>query len=599
MYSTRAAVERWQERNTGYSHDTSGHSIALETIQIKPEVVESRVALGKGNYRKLLSSETLQCLIAIVVEIIIILLIVLFNLVEVTLTMPGLFPNDSRALYVCGTTVFVTAITAFMSRQIRLQWIHYIEIRRLRKSDTLQSSRRIENLLGVGSYSDHFYYWGTTFTLLFASLSTAAVVAALTPSIGFKTFGTTVQLTPGALNCTTTSVDPVPDAISWRLENGTFINFRAKGNTCLANPAFSIVNTISNSAIDKDGYAYAVSGVGVTRSSIGVPYDAHNGPAGFDKVFWETGMTQQDRNILQDSTQCLPVFIANPAKCRRAGKIITGKNNITIQLDENCSASTPVFGADLTSDGASASGFCVDGKSLGKITYLIGSINSHAGLLAAAISDFPAVNTKSYSVACDVDIVSAVGFRDTTISRNYKPPHESSINRENSNLNTLAEYTITSPSKERASSSCSNTSYVPIWNPDNKPGVVLTPGALAVGAGAACPLFTQNRYNNGWWDTLHRAVKDRGPSSYAFGDSKNALEDVLGLVVGVSVGQYIGSAQPPISTRDAPMVINRGGSARVLGYRIGSGSRWGLIFIAPHVWVVVVLSFLLIKRLRL
>ncbi|KAF3284093.1 hypothetical protein TWF970_011315 [Orbilia oligospora] len=554
MYSTRAAVERWQERNTGYSHDTSGHSIALETIQIKPEVVESRVALGKGGYQKLFSPETLQCFIAIVIEVLIILLIVLFNLVEVTLTMPGLFPNDSRALYVCGTTIFITAITAFVSRQIRLQWIQYIEARRLRKSDILQR---------------------------------------------FKTFGTIVQLTPGALNCTTVSDDPSPTALSWRLENGTYINFRAKGNNCLANPAFSIVNTISNSAIDKDGYAYAVSGVGVTRSSIGVPYDAHNGPAGFDKVFWAMGINQQDRNILQDSTQCLPVFIANPAKCRRAGTIIRAKNNLTVRLDEDCSASTPIFGADLESDGASASGYCTSGKSVGKVTYLIGSINSHAGLLAAAVSDFPAVNSKSYSVACDVDIVSAVGFRDTTISRNYKPPHESSINRENENLKTLAEYTISSPVKQRTSSSCSNKSYVPIWNPENKPGVILTPGALAVGAGAACPLFMQNRYNNGWWDTLSRAVKDRGPSSYAFEDSKNALEDVLGLVVGVSMGQYIGSSQPPASTRDAPMIVNRGGSARVLGYRIGSGSKWGLIFIAPQVWIILVLSVLLIKRLRL
>ncbi|KAF3088839.1 hypothetical protein TWF569_008900 [Orbilia oligospora] len=599
MYSTRAAVERWQERNTGYSHDTSGHSIALETIQIKPEVVESRVALGKGGYQKLFSPETLQCFIAIVIEVLIILLIVLFNLVEVTLTMPGLFPNDSRALYVCGTTIFITAITAFVSRQIRLQWIQYIEARRLRKSDILQSSRRIESLLGVGTYSDYFYYWGTTITLLFASLSTAAIVAAITPSIGFKTFGTIVQLTPGALNCTTVSDDPSPTALSWRLENGTYINFRAKGNNCLANPAFSIVNAISNSAIDKDGYAYAVSGVGVTRSSIGVPYDAHNGPAGFDKVFWAMGINQQDRNILQDSTQCLPVFIANPAKCRRAGTIIRAKNNLTVRLDEDCSASTPIFGADLESDGASASGYCTSGKSVGKVTYLIGSINSHAGLLAAAVSDFPAVNSKSYSVACEVDIVSAVGFRDTTISRNYKPPHESSINRENENLKTLAEYTISSPVKQRTSSSCSNKSYVPIWNPENKPGVVLTPGALAVGAGAACPLFMQNRYNNGWWDTLSRAVKDRGPSSYAFEDSKNALEDVLGLVVGVSMGQYIGSSQPPASTRDAPMIVNRGGSARVLGYRIGSGSKWGLIFIAPQVWIILVLSVLLIKRLRL
>ncbi|EPS35805.1 hypothetical protein H072_10706 [Dactylellina haptotyla CBS 200.50] len=599
MYSTRAAVVRWQERNAGLSNDTSGHSIALEPIHLKPEVIESHRAIIKKSYRGWLAVETLQCLFAIVIEVIAILLILLFNLVEVTLTMPGLFPNDSRALYVCGTTIFVTAVTAFVSKQIRLQWIHYIEARRLRKGDAIQNSRRIENLLGIGSYSDYFYYWGTTVCLIFASLSTAAIVTALTPSLGFKTFSTTTQLTPGALNCTTTSDQPVLDSISWKQENGTYINFRAKGNNCLANPALPLVNTISNSGIDKDGYAYTVSGVGITRSSIGVPYDAHNGPAGFDQVFWNTGRLQQDRSTLQESTQCLPVFIVNPAKCRRAGEVITGNNNITVKLDNDCSASTPIFGADISTDGASASGFCADGRSVGKITYVIGSVNSHAGLLASALTDFPAINAKSYAVACDIDIASAVSFRETTISRIYKPPHESSVNRDNMNIKTLAEFTVTSSDKLEKLSSCNDASYVPIWNPDNKAASVLTPGALAVGAGAPCPLFTQNRYNNGWWDALSRSVLGRNSTSFAFGDSENPLEDVLGMVAAMSVGQYLGSAQPPVSTRDTPIIVNRNGLARVLGYRIGSGSKWGLIFIAPQVWIILVLCCLLFKRLSL
>ncbi|KAF3940849.1 hypothetical protein ABW19_dt0206445 [Dactylella cylindrospora] len=596
MYSSRSSVLRWQERNAGYSNNPSRRSIALEPMQVKLEVGESHATARRDLHTNLLSTETLHCLAAIIIELIIILLIVLFNLVDVPLSMPGLFPNDSRALYVAGTTIAITAVTAFVSKQIRLQWIHYIEMRRIRKADTAQSSRRIENLLGIGPYSDYFYYWGTTISFLFASLSTAAMVTALTPSLGFKTFSTTTQMTPGALNCTVISSEPLEGYISWKLQNESLINFRARGNNCLANPAFAVASTISNSAVDKDGYAYTLSGVGVTRSSIGVPNDAHNGPAGFDSIFWGTGSLNHNRGDFQESTQCLPVFIKNPAKCRRAGRVIRGNNNLTVQLDENCSASTPIFGADLATDGASASGFCVSGKSVGAITFLIGSINSHAGLLASAISDFPAINSKSYAIACDVDIASAISFRETTITRNYKPPHESNIKTQNQKLDTTSEFTISS-SEEK--STCTSESYAPLWNPDDKSAIVITPGALAVGAGAACPLFTQNRYSNGWWDSLSRAVLGRNSTSFGFEDSKNPMEDVLGMISAISVGQYVGTAQEPQSTRDTPIIVNREGSARALGYRIGSGSRWGLIFIAPEVWIIMMLSFLLIRRLRL
>lgn len=595
MYSNRASVLRWQERNAGLSNSSSGLSIALEPMQLKPEFHETYAPVRTGTKNALMSSQTIHCLAAIILELLIILLVVVFNLVEVTLIMPGIFPNDSRAIYIAGTTVGITAVTAFVSKQIRLQWISYVEMRRIRKADTSQSSRRIENLLGIGPYSDYFYYWGTTFSFLLASLSTAAIVTALAPSIGFKSFSTTSQLTPGALNCTSVSEAPANNSLSWQLEDGKFINFRARGNTCLAQPAFALANAISNSGPDKDGYVYTVAGVGITRSSIGIPHDAHNGPAGFDKIFWDTGKIHQDRGDLQESTQCLPVFIKNPARCRRAGRVIAGSNMLTVELNSKCRASTPIFGADLANEGASASGFCFDGKDLGTITYLIGSINSHAGQLAAAVSDLPAINAKSYSVACEIDVASAIAFRPTTLTRNYKPAHETTIENVG-NINTIAEFTISS-SKEEAT--CNNAAYVPLWNPDHSFASILTPGALSVAAGSVCPLFTQNRYNNGWWDSLSRAVQGRSSASYGFEDSKNAMEDVLGLITAMSFGQYVGSAQQPESTREAPVTVNRSGVARVLGYRIGSGSRWGLAFIIPEVWIVLLLSFLLIRRVRL
>ncbi|KAJ6260029.1 hypothetical protein Dda_5674 [Drechslerella dactyloides] len=542
MYATRAAVVRWQERTAASSYDTSSRSIALEPIHLKQETVEAQVAVTSKAPRYLISLETLQCLLAIAIEVTAVVCILVFNLVDITLSMPGVLPNDSRALYVFGTTILVTAATAYVVRQIRLQWIFYVEARRLRKADVAQNvnSRRIETLLGFGSYKDYGYYWGTTVTLVFASLSVPAMITALTPSIGFKTFPTTAQLTPGALECTSLSLEPAARSISWRLENGTFINIQHSRSSCLADSALSVLDGISNSRIENNGYAYLLSSAGVTRSSIGVPYNARDRLASFDKIFWNLGTPPKDRSALQESAQCLPVFVRNPARCYRAGKVVAGLNNLTVQLDQNCNVSTPIFGADLQNDGASASGFCTQGRSVGSITYVIGSINSHAGLLASALLDFPAVNSISYAVACDIDISSGIGFRETTISRNYKQPYESFVNRENLKVNAAAEFIISS--SERENPSCNKNSFVPIQNPESQSTDVLTAGVLAFGAGMVAPLFMQNRYNDGWWDALSTAVLGRNSSSFLYENSENALEDVLGTITAIGVGQYLGFA---------------------------------------------------------
>ncbi|KAF3901461.1 hypothetical protein ABW21_db0206642 [Orbilia brochopaga] len=598
MYSTRAAVVRWQERTAASSYDTSGRSIALEPIHLKNEATEAQVDVTSESPQVSIFWETLQCLLAITIEIIAIICILVFSFVDITLS-TGVLPNDSRALYVCGTGVLVVIITGYAIRQIRLQWIFYIEARRLRKADVAQNvnSRKIEALLGVGSYKDYYHYWGITATLLFASLSTPAIITALTPSLGLASFTTTLQITPDALNCTTLSHKRIENSISWKLEDGTFINFSPERNSCLTDSSLSIVGTTLSAHLETDSYGYMVANSGVARSSIGVPYNAQSQPGAFDKIFWDTGMLPQNRNSLQESSQCLPVFAQNPAKCYRAGQVTVGTNSLTVHLDNKCNVSTPIFGVDLQQDGASASGFCTENHTVGSITYMIGSVNSHAGQLASAILDFPAAHSRSYAIACDIDIPSAVRYRETTISRNYKPPYESFVNRDNLKANMAAEFTISSLNQETAS--CNQGSFSLLQGQQNQKADLLTPGALAVSAATAAPLFLQNRYNDGWWETLSGAVMGRRSASFIFENSKNALEDVLGVVTAVSFGQYLGSVSPQGSDQYTPIFVNREGSARILEYRIGPRSKWVVVFIAPEIWIVIVLVILLTKRLRL
>jgi len=159
-----------------------------------------------------------------------------------------------------------------------------------------------------------------------------------------------------------------------------------------------------------------------------------------------------------------------------------------------------------------------------------------------------------------------------------------------------ADFSISS--EEYAEDSCTPQAFTPLWNPDNESANVLTDDTLAVGAGSVYPILSQNRYYNGWWESLANAVAGRNKSTFGFESSTNPMEDVLGIVSAMSVAQYLGSQQST-TDRDVTTLVNDAGKAQVVSERVGCGSLWNLVFIIPEVWIVVLLIFLLIKRLQL
>lgn len=143
----------------------------------------------------------------------------------------------------------------------------------------------------------------------------------------------------------------------------------------------------------------------------------------------------------------------------------------------------------------------------------------------------------------------------------------------------------------------------------------LSADVLAAGASASWALWQEDANFTGWWPTLNNALMSQDDKigyrtgEFNFDDSLNSLEDVLGLVsvvalgnfwgtltldevndlneYGVTVGKYPYGVRPS-PTIDIPIME---GSAEVAGQRIESGSRWALLYTLPELFTICLLSY--------
>jgi hypothetical protein len=160
--------------------------------------------------------------------------------------------------------------------------------------------------------------------------------------------------------------------------------------------------------------------------------------------------------------------------------VITGLNQLNVEASA-CSVTSPIFGVDPTTQGATASGARTPGA-IGQVQLVIGAVNRHANLLAQVLYDRQAPAPESYSVICEVDIAPAIAYRTITYARHtsegiFNEMHE--------------EYTVTGGAE------CT-PGVIP-------PAEIISDSVLAMGAAAAGRMFTENAYNDGWWSTLWEA----------------------------------------------------------------------------------------------
>lgn len=331
-------------------------------------------------------------------------------------------------------------------------------------------------------------------------------------------------------------------------------------------------------------FPYTLAGVPVHQTSLGAPYALDD--AGFGVTFgnWRVDLGEEKENEFQWVTQCYPTVVSNPVSCSTMGNVTLNGNSLTVDAG-NCSITTPIIGTDPETQGATTAGACTSGLKIGKATIVMGSVNGHARKLAALMFDSGFLNQSSqnwYAVACSVDIAPSIAFR----LQNYSRTDRERIPFGSDLVSDTATYMIME-------------GYPAVCDPHIPLSEVLTDAVLATGAASSFGLLTERRYNDGWWPTLYTVAYyfgldggfngDNGPAiaeygTFAFSNSKTALEDALGLANAIGLGMFWGTG---------PGGPNPNGTSSVSGLRVGPGQWWGIVYILPSMYALVVLLWLL------
>jgi hypothetical protein len=286
-------------------------------------------------------------------------------------------------------------------------------------------------------------------------------------------------------------------------------------------------------------------------------------------------------NDLINTTQCVPVMVRNPATCRKGGSIDLGQvQNITSLLATSdvgrCTVANYVPNFNYTIHYMMAKGLCPSDE-IGQVKVVVAGTGSYAGWMALSVGDEdyynqvasrntgglngylgPSTNT-DYVVTCDIDTRDVYAFREVELS--------------------FVEERNGLPGLKLRGISTSDCKPALNWPSDME-------GLVTATATAMWQPLLEFQGLDGWWDSINGVSQDlshppipHSRSTFAFPQSQNGLEDVIG-VTAAMVGAYMNS-----STITIPA------TATSTATRIGAGHAWGLVFAIPPFVASCVLIF--------
>ena len=257
------------------------------------------------------------------------------------------------------------------------------------------------------------------------------------------------------------------------------------------------------------------------------------------------------------ASACLPVMVRNPVKCRPGGKLTwpNGGKMMKITADDRSCPAKQNIPTSLTKEIYIMKHLCTQGE-VGQAVAIFGAANGgYAQWMASAmgVDIGPSYPGQTYSVQCDIDVRKVFEYRNVTLalSKQILKPAEKN----------LAFNRVLS-----AGEPCSL-----LGNPPVADALIATAalgGYFAIyGDGGN---WIQNLVNvvSSYGDYGHLTNESirRGP--FAFNDSTNALEDVLGLAGALSVSRVVLNIS----------LIQSTGSAEVVFMRIGPGKLFALAY---------------------
>ncbi len=513
--------------------------------------------------------------------------------------------TSENALYVTGTTILASCAATYASGQVRLLWARKLLTRTSKHTGNI-SKKDIANfrtLLGLGTFWEQFRFWSTTSALLLVGLLTTAIVTSVTPSFSLTTLESVSTLSPGnLLPCFYASDRVSNDWFSWKLANGSFLNFNStyglSGSdvTCTIRDVPGLFASLDYTNINDYDYAYAAGDTVVYGSAVGTPFVRMRNTGFFESLIPEDSLSVAHSGdtlteyieLFNFATLCSPVLIQNPVKCRKFEATSVSKNGINATAD-GCSVSSPIDAVDPTISPANSFGVCTINETIGKATILISAVHDHAFRLAGVMLDERNVSNisgiPSYSAACKIDIAPSIDFRSVQFT--HITP--------GSDLEGLG-YSFELNS---TNATCKPDTYD--YEDDVREMLLsdmLTDGTLAHGAAASYYMLSQNVYRDGWWDNLYRLAFSRARylnsslDSYVFTNSENQLEDALGMVSASELSIYWADDPASYTTDEARPLTWFGGTAMFSGVRVGPGKKWAIVFIVPVMFTMLLLACL-------
>ena len=488
----------------------------------------------------------------------------LVTVVFVAINVPS--SHTFKLVYTPFIAIAASTITLWISSQIRhlfLVRLDAVLCLHGRPIDRLNSRWRA--VLGVSAIGEKLRkHHAVTSVFIVGGLISASINAGLALSIATKSIVYSSSIPDGLVyDCVkyadaTTSLDA---KYQWKRLDGKYFCVWPNLGTCPPRYAVALMNNINTQ--NPDEFAYADQGVAVDRSAIGAPYTIYSSNPTISPNL-SLALVQHGEDLLE-ITHCVPVMSSNPVSCRTGGSIVLNSSTGAINVSsEYCYENNPI----KTGPPAMSMGICMHDE-IGQATMVLGGIGGYAVELAYSIGDRTIQNDTrndsiSYAVTCEVDTRSVIQYRAVKLSMQGRNGFNGSFAR-------------------------ALTSVGPCPSPPS-PNVI-----SEVYIGVAAMASWQVLYQGWGYDGYFEAISEKALDSvnlgdagvprnlpFAFPGSKSGLEDVLGLNAGLVLSQ-LNSNTTTVE-----------GIATIRFSRVGSASRFTLIYALPSLISFVALAWLIL-----
>ncbi|KAL2692557.1 hypothetical protein Neosp_002967 [[Neocosmospora] mangrovei] len=384
----------------------------------------------------------------------------------------------------------------------------------------------IDGLMEKVLYNQRFF-----FMYLACALLTTAIVAVFTPNPGTKPI-TYHPLVPGPLYsynfnsetkaCAGQGEDRVQGTYRWELQNGSSFFSRFQED-CPSNRILSHVYNINFESPDK--YAYVDAGVAVDRMAMGASANLFRGSA-LQKL------TDKHGRLLKSTTQCVPVMTSNPVTCKKGGGKLergSGERTLVFTLDDGQEMGSRPRPVEFSARNLSESSAMVNYLYSDDRNYTVGP-----GIISfSAYNDPDGVTTFAKDLARtinDPDKDAGTRGSETYVSFEYRLVTLS--------LQTTGERNTTEEDDNAEENNTTNLAYsrrLSGGEPCDPATKSISNLHFVAATTSQYRMVMENYGLTGYFTTVHSiAGEDRKPP-YAFNNSRNGLEDALGVIAALGV----------------------------------------------------------------